>query len=304
VVRYFIEAKGIKPAEIAVFAAAGRLRRRGLRGRGEGASQVRGADGRDPEGRIQAQHPRHPGCRGHHRPPAARPSARWSRWRPTGPRPNSSRSSGTRGWIRSSPTSPSWGPRRWPRNSARSGQVLERLIAPRSSPPSTPPHHRAQVQGGAGKNFPGEKPDFVSLEGYIAATVFVEALKRAGPNPTTDSVIAALEGIQGLEIGIGTPVSFGPSEHQARTRSGHGAERGGPVPAPRSGLTALPALPGLRRGVAFGRPEDCWLFARAPASPFPAAATRGGGEARVADHVSRGGGDPAARPRRRSPAPS
>jgi ABC-type branched-subunit amino acid transport system substrate-binding protein len=64
------------------------------------------------------------------------------------------------------------------------------------------------------KYFPGEKPDFVSLEGYIAATIFLEGLKHAGPNPTTDSLIGALEAIHGLDLGIGTSITFGLSEHQ------------------------------------------------------------------------------------------
>jgi hypothetical protein len=55
----------------------------------------------------------------------------------------------------------------------------------------------------------------VSLEGWIAARLLVEGLRRAGPEPTTDRLIAALEGIQTLDAGIGVPLTFGPSEHQA-----------------------------------------------------------------------------------------
>jgi ABC-type branched-subunit amino acid transport system substrate-binding protein len=62
---------------------------------------------------------------------------------------------------------------------------------------------------------PAEKPDFVSLEGYIAANLLIEGLKRAGRNLNTDTLVAALEGIKGLDIGIGSPLTFGPSEHQA-----------------------------------------------------------------------------------------
>ena len=65
------------------------------------------------------------------------------------------------------------------------------------------------------KSFPGERPDFVSLEGYLAANLLLEGFRRAGPAPTTDSVIGALEQIQNFEMGIGAPLSFGPSEHQA-----------------------------------------------------------------------------------------
>ncbi|HXB57237.1 MAG TPA: ABC transporter substrate-binding protein [Vicinamibacteria bacterium] len=91
-----------------------------------------------------------------------------------------------------------------------SGVIVTQVVPPIDSASTTVLKYKEALA----KYFPGEKPDFVSLEGYIAATIFVEGLKRAGPNPTTDSVIAALEGMQGLEIGIGTPISFGLSEHQ------------------------------------------------------------------------------------------
>lgn len=65
---------------------------------------------------------------------------------------------------------------------------------------------------------PEERPNFVSLEGYIVANLLIEGLQRAGKNLTTDALIDALEGIKGLDLGIGTPLGFGPSEHQASHR--------------------------------------------------------------------------------------
>jgi ABC-type branched-subunit amino acid transport system substrate-binding protein len=65
------------------------------------------------------------------------------------------------------------------------------------------------------KHAPSERPDFVSLEGYIAGTLLVEGLKRAGKNLTTDTLVDALESVRGLDLGLGVPLSFGPSEHQA-----------------------------------------------------------------------------------------
>jgi ABC-type branched-subunit amino acid transport system substrate-binding protein len=62
---------------------------------------------------------------------------------------------------------------------------------------------------------PNETPGFVSLEGYLDAMIFARALEKAGANPTTDALIAALESIHDLDLGIGAPVNFGPSEHQA-----------------------------------------------------------------------------------------
>jgi branched-chain amino acid transport system substrate-binding protein len=62
---------------------------------------------------------------------------------------------------------------------------------------------------------PGEKPDFVSLEGYIDGNLLIEGLRRAGPSLSTDRLVKALEDIHGLDLGLGTPVSFGSTEHQA-----------------------------------------------------------------------------------------
>jgi hypothetical protein len=64
------------------------------------------------------------------------------------------------------------------------------------------------------KHAPGEKPDFVSLEGYLAGTLLVEGLKRAQVLET-EKVIDALESIRGLDLGTGASLNFGMSEHQA-----------------------------------------------------------------------------------------
>ena len=61
---------------------------------------------------------------------------------------------------------------------------------------------------------PADEPDFVSLEGYIAGTVLVEALRRTGRALDTERLVDTLETIRGLDLGIGTPINFGPSEHQ------------------------------------------------------------------------------------------
>jgi serine/threonine protein kinase/ABC-type branched-subunit amino acid transport system substrate-binding protein len=63
--------------------------------------------------------------------------------------------------------------------------------------------------------FPAEQPGFVSLEGYIVARVLCAGLEKAGPDLTAETLVQALEAIQGLDFGIGTRISFGPSEHQA-----------------------------------------------------------------------------------------
>jgi len=65
------------------------------------------------------------------------------------------------------------------------------------------------------KYAPGEKPDFVSLEGYVAGSLLGEALKRTGPELNTEALISTMETIKGLDLGLGAPINFGLSEHQA-----------------------------------------------------------------------------------------
>jgi len=61
---------------------------------------------------------------------------------------------------------------------------------------------------------PGEKPGSTSLEAWIGAQIFLEALKRAGRDLDTAKLVAALEGIHDWDLGIGGPISFGPGDHQ------------------------------------------------------------------------------------------
>jgi branched-chain amino acid transport system substrate-binding protein len=65
------------------------------------------------------------------------------------------------------------------------------------------------------KYFPGEAPDYVSLEGYVSANILIQALKRAGPQLDTEKLIDNLESMRNLDLGLGTPLSFGRAEHQA-----------------------------------------------------------------------------------------
>lgn len=55
---------------------------------------------------------------------------------------------------------------------------------------------------------------FGSLEGYIAAKVFVEGLKRTGKELTREKFIATLEKTNDLDVG-GFHVSFAPNKHDA-----------------------------------------------------------------------------------------
>jgi hypothetical protein len=50
------------------------------------------------------------------------------------------------------------------------------------------------------------------MEGFAGAKVLVEALRRAGPKPTRQTVLAALNGIRRYDLG-GLEVSFTPTDH-------------------------------------------------------------------------------------------
>ncbi len=65
------------------------------------------------------------------------------------------------------------------------------------------------------KYHPNERPGFVSLEGYIDAVVLAEGLRRAGKDLTNETLVEALEAIRDHDIGLGVPIRYGPSEHQA-----------------------------------------------------------------------------------------
>jgi ABC-type branched-subunit amino acid transport system substrate-binding protein len=54
--------------------------------------------------------------------------------------------------------------------------------------------------------------NYSSMEGYIAAKVFAEGLRRAGRNPSRDALVAALESIQRWDLG-GFSCAFGPRDH-------------------------------------------------------------------------------------------
>jgi ABC-type branched-subunit amino acid transport system substrate-binding protein len=65
------------------------------------------------------------------------------------------------------------------------------------------------------KYFPGETPDYVSLEGYVSANILIQALKRAGPQIDTEKLIDTLESMRNLDLGLGTTLNYGRAEHQA-----------------------------------------------------------------------------------------
>lgn len=71
----------------------------------------------------------------------------------------------------------------------------------------------AQSYRSAMKLIGSEDLSYSSMEGYIAARVLVEALRRAGPNPTPESVRTALETFSPLELDD-LRVRYSSAEHQ------------------------------------------------------------------------------------------
>jgi branched-chain amino acid transport system substrate-binding protein len=65
------------------------------------------------------------------------------------------------------------------------------------------------------KYFPGEAPDYVSLEGFVSANILIQALKRCGPQLDTEKLIDVLESTRNLDLGLGAQLGFGRAEHQA-----------------------------------------------------------------------------------------
>lgn len=59
-------------------------------------------------------------------------------------------------------------------------------------------------------------PSYASIEGFIAAKVLVEGLKRAGPQPTREKLIKGLESMARYDLG-GISVSYGPEERSGTT---------------------------------------------------------------------------------------
>jgi ABC-type branched-subunit amino acid transport system substrate-binding protein len=68
----------------------------------------------------------------------------------------------------------------------------------------------AAVQRAGGDN----KPNYSSMEGYVAAKLFVEGLRRAGRAPNRESLIGGLEQVQNLDLG-GFLVNYSAHSHVA-----------------------------------------------------------------------------------------
>jgi ABC-type branched-subunit amino acid transport system substrate-binding protein len=89
------------------------------------------------------------------------------------------------------------------------GVVVAQVVPPyaRNSIPIVR-EYQAAIEKSLGK----KDYSFTSLEAYIGAKVLVEAIRRAGTNPTREGLLKTLDSIQNFNVG-GYLVDFSPSNH-------------------------------------------------------------------------------------------
>ena len=92
-----------------------------------------------------------------------------------------------------------------------SGVVITQVVPPPDAAATAVMTYRELL----GKNALGEKPDFVSLEGYVAGSILAEGVRRAGKDATSEQIVDALEKLKDLDLGFGVTFAFGLSQHQA-----------------------------------------------------------------------------------------
>lgn len=91
------------------------------------------------------------------------------------------------------------------------GVVVSQVVPfPFSMTTSLSREYLAAVQRAGGKN----KPNYSSMEGYVAAKLFVEGMRRAGRTLTRDTLIAGLETVQSMDLG-GFMVGYSNHSHVA-----------------------------------------------------------------------------------------
>src|ERR1700736_4165544 len=64
---------------------------------------------------------------------------------------------------------------------------------------------------------PNMKPEFVSLEGYLAGRLVASALEETGPNPTRAEMLGVINDVGRFDIS-GTIMTFGPKMHDAPSK--------------------------------------------------------------------------------------
>lgn len=75
----------------------------------------------------------------------------------------------------------------------------------------------------------GKSPNYVSLEGFVDAMVLVEGLKRAGAEPTRETLVSGLEQLADLDLGFGPQwrIGYSAADHKGFNTVLHTVLRGG-----------------------------------------------------------------------------
>ena len=96
------------------------------------------------------------------------------------------------------------------------GEMAEGVIVTQVVPPPDADLPAVQAYRHALSRYGGgAEPNFISLEGYLAASLFVKGLEAAGENPDRASVVDALLRLGEVDLGLGEPLSLAPDDHQA-----------------------------------------------------------------------------------------
>lgn len=91
------------------------------------------------------------------------------------------------------------------------------------SQPVPAPHNRtsplaSEYRQLLAKHVPGAQPSYHGLESFLEAKVLVEGLRRAGPQPTRQALVRALETMKGQDFG-GVQVRYGEGDRTGSTFS-------------------------------------------------------------------------------------
>jgi branched-chain amino acid transport system substrate-binding protein len=90
------------------------------------------------------------------------------------------------------------------------GVIVTQAVPPQSSTSPALQEYRDLLK----KSYPSDKPNFVSLEGFINAKVLVAVLNKMGKDVTREAFIKTAEGLKNLDVGLDHTISFDPNSHQ------------------------------------------------------------------------------------------
>jgi ABC-type branched-subunit amino acid transport system substrate-binding protein len=70
----------------------------------------------------------------------------------------------------------------------------------------------AEYRASLDKYYPAEQATFTGVQGFVTAKIVIEALKRAGPAPTRERFVSALESMKSYDVG-GFVINYSPTSH-------------------------------------------------------------------------------------------